>query len=112
MNPFDGQRRLDVRAEQVVWHLVSAGVLGFVLILLLFSVAILDGADATGGAPEAQPSIARPVDEGSPSPTVLETSMQRDGSPSDVHPGRVRMDSEQVHVHSFQPKGLARIEAA
>ena len=76
MNPFEGQQRLDVRAEQVVWHLVSAGVAGFLLILMLFSVALLDAEEAKPEGEARPPTVARPQSDAAPAPAVLDTSMQ------------------------------------
>lgn len=64
MNPFEGQRRLEVRAEQVVWHLVSAGVLGLLLLALVVSVTLLDGASgAPAEADPVTPRVARPIED-------------------------------------------------
>lgn len=96
MNPFDGQRRLDVRAEQVVWHLVSAGVLGLLLLALVLSVALLDGASG-----EVQPAndgsrVARPVeDEGSVRAT-FETSSRCEPAVPVVHPVEAGLPFDRV----------------
>lgn len=98
MNPFEGQRRLEIRAEQVVWHLVSAGVLGLLLMLLLFSIALLDDAAPLGASPEVQPKIARPIEEPAPVPAALETSMQPSERRPGAHPPGAHRVSRQVRV--------------
>jgi hypothetical protein len=98
MTPFEGQRRLDVRAEQVVWHLVSAGVLGLLVLLLLSSIALLDGAAPSGASPETPPKVARPIDEAAPAPSALETRMHSGNGRPGAHLPRTRGVSEQVRI--------------
>jgi len=76
MNPFEGQRRLEVRAEQVVWHLVSAGVLGLLLLALVASVSLLDGANEAATPVDGTERVARPVSEESEVRALLETSQR------------------------------------
>ncbi len=98
MNPFEGQRRLEVRAEQVVWHLVSAGVLGLLLLLLVVSVSLLDGAKGATPADDATPRVARPVDEGAAERAVLETSQRCEPAVPVAYPGEGGLPLDRVRL--------------
>jgi hypothetical protein len=98
MNPFEGQRQLEVRAEQVVWHLVSAGVLGLLLLLLVVTVALLEAAHGTSEPVEAAPRVARPIieDEGAVRAT-LETSQRCEPVAPVAHPLGVTVQTDPPH---------------
>lgn len=81
MNPLDGQRQFEVRAEQVVWHLVSAGVLGLLLLLLVVSVTLLDEAPQSETSPETKPRIARPIEGEATAQSTVETSSRHQPRP-------------------------------
>ena len=72
MNPFEGQRQLEIRAEQVVWHLVSVGIIGLLLLVLLVSVSLIDERAAAGRDPATQ--MARPVENGEVAPASTDVS--------------------------------------
>ncbi len=103
MNPFEGQRRLEVRAEQVVWHLVSAGVLGLLLLVLVVSVSLLEGARA-GATPagDAPPRVARPVEEGAVERAVLETSQRCEPAVPVAYPGEGGLPLDRVRLGSAE----------
>jgi len=86
MNPFEGQRQLEVRAEQVVWHLVSAGVLGLLLLLLVVVVALLEDAPGAASSSEAPARMARPVEGEGAVPATLETSHRCEPAVPVAHP--------------------------
>ena len=101
MNPFEGQRRLEVRAEQVVWHLVSAGVLGLLLLLLVVTVALLEGTSGATPPAESTPRVARPVEGEGAVRATLETSQRCEPMVPVAHPGQAELPLDRVRGRSF-----------